>query len=154
MDLKIEKAKEENWEEILELLQETGLKAYMTGKENHKSFYIAEEFKTRKLVGCFAIDSKDTSGILKSFAIKKDFQRKGVGKAITSKILALAREIGLKQLYASSWESPGFWAKTKFKEINENETNDKYFLEYVNYLEENFSQYTPQRKHFLLFINS
>ena len=150
--LEIKKAKEEDWKAILVLLEEAGLAIYMTGKETHKNFYVVQDFKAKNLICCFVIDFEDKTGILKSFAIKKDLQGQGIGKIIANKIPKLAKELGLENVYASSWESPGFWQKTDFNEINEKEATDKYFLKYVNYLETNFPQYTDKRKHFLLKI--
>ena len=104
------------------------------------------------LICCFAIDSENKVGILKSFAIKKELQGKGIGKIIVSKIPGLAKDLKLEKLYAASWEAPDFWEKTIFKKLGLSESKDDYFLNYASYLVKNFSQYSKQTRHFILEI--
>lgn len=150
--LKIEKASSNDWTIILELLNETGLADWLTGNENYKNFYVVKETSKNNIIGCFAIDYENKTGILKSFAIRKELQGTGLGKHIANKVTDIARRLGLKKVYASSWEAPGFWKKTNFEEVNPKESKDTFFLTYVNYLEKNFPQFSKNRKHFVLNI--
>lgn len=148
--IKIEKAGQKDWEHILQLLSETGLKNYFSGSESYNTFFVVRD--NNKLICCFSLDIENKIAILKSFAIKQDLQGKGVGKLITNQIPQLAKKTGIKRIYASSWESPGFWRKTPFKEINSKDSKDQYFLNYVLFLEKAFPQYSLDRKHFLLQV--
>ncbi len=116
-DLKIEKACQSDWESVLQILKETGLKTYFSGNEHYNTFYIVKELETKQIICCFSIDYEDTVGILKSFAIEKNLHGKGLGKKVVNKIPEIAKRIGLKKLYATSWEAPDFWRKTDLKEI-------------------------------------
>jgi N-acetylglutamate synthase-like GNAT family acetyltransferase len=146
--LKIEKAKKEDWDEILILLEETNLIDRVSGNGNYENFYSVKI--QDKIICCFAIFYKDNIGILKSFGIKKDLQGQGIGKKIVNKLPELIKSIGLNKLYAASWEAPEFWEKAGFQEINFNESKDDYFLKYSDYLEKNYPQFAKTRKYFIL----
>lgn len=147
-NLRFEKAKEKDWNEILGLLEETNLIDRISGNGNHENFYTVKA--QGKLVCCFAIFHKNNIGILKSFGIRKEYQGQGIGKIIANQLPDLIKTIGINRLYAASWEAPGFWRKTNFKEVNPKESKDTFFLIYVNYLEKNFPQFSRNRKHFVL----
>ncbi len=149
-NFKIEKAKKEDWNEILILLEETNLIDRILGNGNHKNFYIVKAIDTKKIICCFAIFHKDNIGILKSFGIKKELQGQGIGKKIANKLPELIKSVGLNKLYAASWEAPDFWEKAGFEELDFNASNDCYFLEYADYLEKNYPQFLDNRKYFVL----
>ena len=149
--LKVDKATKLDWEAILGLLKETGLAFWLSGRENYRNYFIVKIKK--KIIACFALDLNKKAGILKSFAISKKLQGKGIGKMIVSKILKIAKELGLNKLYASSWEAANFWKKMNFKEIKLNQTKNSYFLKYVRYLNKNFPRFKNKTKHFLLIVN-
>ena len=150
--LTIEKATQADWELVLQILEEAGLKTYFTGNENFRTFYTVKNPETKELICCFAIDYEKDIGILKSFAVKKELHGKGLGKIIVSKISDPAKRLGLKKLYATSWEAPNFWRKVDFIEIDPQDSTDNYYLKYIKDLEKRFPQYTETRKHFLLVI--
>ncbi|MBI3591276.1 MAG: GNAT family N-acetyltransferase [Candidatus Melainabacteria bacterium] len=152
--IKIEKATSADWESILQLLEEAELLTSFLGNETYKTFYVIKEPKSKLIICCFSIDFENKTGILKSYAIKKDFQGKGIGKITANKIPTLAKELGLTKIYATSWEAPGFWRKTLFKEINTTKSKDNYFLKYANHLETKFPRFLKQMKHFVLNINT
>lgn len=141
-NLKIETAKEEEWEPILKLLQEAGLVFWLTGNENHNGFYVVKDIVSKNIICCFAIECQKDVGILKSFAIKNNFQGKGVGKSIVdNKIGKIAKELGISKLYAASQEAPGFWRKTIFNEIQFSAINDPFFLAYINKFKDKIKNY-------------
>ena len=152
LQLKTEKASQKDWLNILDILKEAGLKGYMSGKETYESFYTVKDSSKNQIIGCFAISIKDSIGIVKSFAIKKSLQGKGLGKVIANSLISTAKELNLKTLYASSWEAPRFWIKTNFEEINLNKINNKFFLDYINSLEKDFPDLFKSIKHFVLPI--
>ena len=152
--LKSHKAAKSDWKEILKLLDETKLSYWFSGNENHKNFYVVKNQSSKKIIGCFAIYSKGKIGILKSFAVRKNTQNKGLGKYIIDNILPIAgKQLGLKKIYGSSYKSAGFWgSRSHIKEVDPLKIKDKYFLEYISYLNKNYPHYTKKNKHFLLRI--
>ena len=147
-NLKIERANKENLDEIMGLLKEANLLDYTPNNENYKSFYLIKSDKN--IICCFALDTESDIALLKSFGIKKELRGKGIGKSIVNKLPKLGKKLGLKKIYAVSWEAPEFWEKVGFDEINPTDSKDNYFLSYVDYLEKKFPQYTNSRKHFVL----
>ncbi len=146
----IEKANKNDWGMIVSILEETGLIDRISGNGNHENFYTV---KNEGIVSCFAIFHKDKVGILKSFGVKKEYQGKGLGKLIVSKLPGLISKIGLSTLYAASWEAPDFWKKAGFKEIKFDESKDDYFLKYADYLEKNYPQFKDKRKYFVFKVS-
>ena len=151
--LKVEPAGEKDWLEILQLLEENDLIFWFTGNESSKNFYIAKDPKNKKIICCFAIEFENTIGILKSFAISKELQGKGIGKYIVnSNLERLCRQLGIKKLYAASIEAPQFWAKTIFQEIKRSEIKDDYFFKYLNNFSDKVINYFEKTHYFLLSI--
>ena len=150
-NLTINKAKEEDWKEILDLLEEANLIDRISGNGTFNSFFTIRD-TDKRIISCFAINQDNDIGILKSFAVRKNLRGLGIGKNIVERISVLAKDIGLKKLYAASWEAPGFWIKTSFKEINPFDSSDKFFTKYRNYLEKNYIQFADTRKYFLLTL--
>lgn len=151
--LKIEKAKESDWKEILVLMEETGRKSFFTGIESYKKFYLVRDTETKEVICSFAIDTENTTAILKFLGVRKDLQKKGVAKYVISKVPDILKEQGIKWLYASTWDAPGFWAKTVFKEIKINDVKDPFFLKYLSELEKGFPyEYSNLLKNYFVKI--
>ena len=85
--LKVEKAQEKDWIQILEILEEVKLTIWFSGEENYNNFYYVINSETNKMVGCFAIYIEGEVGILKSFATNKNLQGRGIGKYIVNEII-------------------------------------------------------------------
>ena len=152
-NLKIEPAIEKDWLEILQLLEENDLTFWFTGNVSSENFYIAKDPKNKKIICCFSIEFEDTIGILKSFAISKGLQGKGIGKHIVNNNLErLSQRLGIKKLYAASIEAPEFWAKTIFKEIKRSEIKDDYFFKYLDNFCDKVSNYFEKTHYFLLTL--
>ncbi len=149
--MNFEKATENNWQDILNLLSSAAPIENFTSLESYKNFFIVKD--QGNIICCFAIDYENDIGILKSFAISKELQGKGVGKLIANKTDEVAKVLNVKKLYATSWEAPNFWKKTNFKEISEAEGKDKFFIIYLNSLKTRYPQFVDEMKHFLLIIN-
>ena len=151
--LKIEPASEKDWLEILQLMEENDLTFWFTGNESSKNFYIAKDSENKKIICCFAIEFENTIGVLKSFAVSKNLQGKGIGKYIVNNNLeGLCQELGIKKLYAASIEAPEFWAKTIFQEIKRSDIKDDYFFKYLNNFCDKVSNYFEKTHYFLLSI--
>lgn len=151
LDLTVIQAKDTDWNEILNLLEETDLTIWFTGKESSKDFFIVRDPDTRRLICCFSIIKEDDLGILKSFAVRKELQGKGIGKYITLKMFEVNKKFGIKKLFAAS-EDPvyKFWLKNNFKEIKYSEIEERFFYNYVDPFKNKIKNYFDFA-HFLLF---
>ncbi|MBI2995185.1 MAG: GNAT family N-acetyltransferase [Candidatus Melainabacteria bacterium] len=150
-NLVIEKASQSDWKSILKLLEETRLTRWFSGKENYKNFFVIKDSSDNNSICCFAIEFENKIGILKSFAVRKDLQGKGIGKFITNKIPEICKKLGIRKLYAASSESPDFWRKTIFKEVQTNEIKEPYAVQYINFIKSSFPK-EFQCSHFFLLV--
>lgn len=140
-DLKIEKANEKDWNPILELLEETGLTFWMTGKEEYSDYYVVKDPSTQNLICCFGIvANQDKVGILKSVAVRKNLQGKGIGKHIMSQVPDICKQLKIKTLYAVT-DIPDFWRKTFLKEIKHSEIEDSILIDYINCVKDRVPDY-------------
>lgn len=131
-EFKVEKAKIDEWNLILDILKEVRLTYWFVGTENYSTFYVAKDPATEDIVCCFSIDYEGEIGILKSFAVRKKLQKKGIGQYVVSKIPEIARDCGIKKLYATSHEAKAFWRKTIFSEIDKSKVKEPYILKYLS----------------------
>lgn len=133
MNLTVKKADENDWDNILQILNATKLSFWFTGGENHKKFYYVENDDTKEIVCCFQIHIENDVGIIRSFAVNPKVQKKGIGRKIVNDlIIPLAKSLDINRLYArgnalGDFNSNGFWKKTIFSHINNNEIKDKVF---------------------------
>ena len=148
--LKIEKADKKDWNKITDLLKEANLFSYIPTGEGFENFYVVKSDETKNTICCFALYIKNDIAILKSYAIKNELRGKGIGKNIANKLPDLGKLLGLKKIYAASWEAGDFWRKAGFKEINLNESTNSYFLKYTNYLEKDYPQFSEETRYFVL----
>lgn len=153
MEINIQKAKENDWRQILNLLEESGLREYLPDEKFNANFFVLYD-EDDNLICTFTVDFQNDVGVLKSFAVSKIVQGKGIGKKVANEMDKIVKGLGLRKLYASSWEAPEFWKKTIFKEIDKNENSDLYFKDYKDSIDKRFPEYTESTKHFLLQIES
>ena len=147
---KIERANEKDWNTILQVLQSEDLTLWFTGKESYKDFYVVRNLFDREVICCFAIDRNNSIGILKSFAVVKKLQGKGIGRKIANMIPNMCEELRLKRLYAVTINTPGFWNKTFFREINLIEVKDGFLLQYLCNFVDKVDQYLRKIHIFLM----
>lgn len=150
--LTIQKVDSSNLNLAKELLKETGLDFWIPKDETYKNFYAVIDKNTNSVIGCFAIDFENKTGILKSFAIKKDLQGHGIGKYLVNEIPKLCKTLNLEELYAASREAPDFWKKTIFKEIELSQIKNDYYLKYSEYLKIKLPEEFDETKIFYLKI--
>ena len=98
--------------------------------ENLRDFWVAEDNK--KIVGCAALHiSWDDLAELKSVAVAKTKQGKGMGKELVEACLEEARDLGAKRIFVLTYK-PDFFKKFGFKRIKTSELPHKIWAECIN----------------------
>ena len=144
--LTIHPASQDDWKEILKLMEETGRTFYFSGKESYEKFYVVKDPDTQNILCAFELEIKAPVAVLKYLGVKKSLQGKGIGKYVVNKVPELLKNKAVRRLYASTWESHSFWEKTDYKEIRIKDVKDEFFKAYLSELEKGY----PEKFHNLL----
>lgn len=98
--------------------------------ENIRDFWVSEE--SGKILGCAALHiSWDDLAEIKSVAVAKNKQGKGVGKELITNCLAEAGEMGAKKIFVLTYK-PEFFKKFGFKRIKTSGLPHKIWAECIN----------------------
>ncbi|MBP2635721.1 MAG: argA [Firmicutes bacterium] len=130
------KAKFSDVEDILKLINdyaEQGLmlpRARNTLYEGLREFILAEE--NGKIVGIAALHLVwEELGEIRALAVHPDKTQSGIGRKIVDMLTEEARELGVKTLFALTYQ-PGFFAKLDFKEVPKESVPHKMWKECIN----------------------
>mgnify|MGYP001769388199 CR=1 FL=1 len=97
--------------------------------ENLRDFWVIE--KKNKIIGCCALHvSWDTLVEVKSLAVHKNSQKKGLGTKLVNACVKEARAIGAKKGFALTY-SPGFFRKLGFRKIPHEQLPHKIWAECI-----------------------
>lgn len=98
--------------------------------ENIRDFWVFEQNK--KITGCCALHiSWDDLAEIKSLAVAKNTQKKGLGSSLVDTCLREAKEMGAKKVFALTYK-PGFFQRFGFKKIKTSELPHKIWAECIN----------------------
>ena len=98
--------------------------------ENIRDFWVAEENK--RIVGCAALHiSWDDLAEIKSLAVAKNKQGKGLGKELVLYCLNEAKALGAKKIFVLTYK-PEFFKKFGFKRLKTSELPHKIWAECIN----------------------
>lgn len=98
--------------------------------ENLRDFWVAKEDK--KIVGCCALHvSWEDLVEIKSLAVAKDQQKKGIGAQLVTACLNEARQMEAKRVFALTYK-PDFFKKFGFKRIKHEDLPHKIWAECIN----------------------
>lgn len=98
--------------------------------ENLRDFWVAEENK--KIVGCSALHiSWDDLAEIKSLAVAKSRQKKGLGKDLVEACLSEAIQLGAKQIFVLTYK-PDFFKRFGFKRVGTKSLPHKIWAECIN----------------------
>lgn len=131
----IRKARVEDIKEIQKLINTFAKKDLMLPRslselyENLRDFWVVEENK--KVAGCCALHiSWEDLAEIKSLAVVKNKQKKGLGRELVLKCLDEARQLGVKRVFALTYQ-PDFFKKFGFKTVKQTELPHKIWVECI-----------------------
>jgi amino-acid N-acetyltransferase len=130
----IRKAKINDAKQIQTLINFYAVKDLMISRslneiyENIRDFWVCEENK--KVIGCCGLHviGWDNLAEIKSLAVEKTKQKKGIGKDLVAICLNEASDLRLKKVFALTY-SPGFFKKLSFKKISKTKLPHKIWAE-------------------------
>ncbi len=98
--------------------------------ENIRDFWVMED--KSKIIGCAALHiSWDDLAEIKSVAVLKKYQGKGIGRELIGVCLNEAIPLGAKKIFVLTYK-PGYFKKFGFKRINHASLPHKIWAECIN----------------------
>jgi amino-acid N-acetyltransferase len=132
----IRKARIEDIKEIQKLINSFAKQDLMLPRslnelyENLRDFWVAEENK--KIIGCCALHTCwDDLAEIKSLAVAKNRQKKGLGRTLLISCLNEARQLGAKRIFVLTYKQD-YFKKFGFKRIKNADLPHKIWAECIN----------------------
>ena len=132
----IRKARIEDIKEIQKLVNSFAKQDLMLPRslnelyENIRDFWVIED--RNKIAGCAALHiSWDDLAEIKSVAVAKNKQKKGLGKELVFSCLNEAKDLGAKKIFVLTYK-PEFFKKFGFKRVKTSELPHKIWAECIN----------------------
>ena len=98
--------------------------------ENLRDFWVAAE--KNKVVGCCALHiSWEDLAEIKSLAVKKDRQKKGIGNELITACLQEAKRLGARKIFVLTYKTD-YFKKFGFRRIKNSELPHKIWAECIN----------------------
>ena len=99
--------------------------------ERIRDFWVYQE--GREVIGCCALAIVGWQDLaeIKSLAVKKKYQGKGIGTGLVKKALEEAKSLGLKKVFVLTYE-PEFFERLGFKEIDKEKLPHKVWSDCLN----------------------
>lgn len=98
--------------------------------ESLRDFWVAEE--NNKIVGCSALHiSWEDLVELKSLAVEKTMQNKGIGRKLVLACLDEAKEMGARKIFVLTYEA-NFFQRFGFRKIKNSQLPHKIWAECIN----------------------
>jgi amino-acid N-acetyltransferase len=127
--VKIRKAKIADVKEMQRLVNEFARREEMLPRalndlyEGIRDFFVAEDAGEIKGLCALHILWEDLAEI-RSLAVTEEYQKQGIGRALLKKCLKEAREIGIRRVFALTYQ-PGFFNLFGFREIDKSKLPQK-----------------------------
>ncbi len=132
----IRKAKIEDIKQIQSLINSFAKQDIMLPRslnelyESIRDFWVVE--KNGKIIGCSALHiSWDDLAEIKSVAVAKDKQRRGIGKELIDICIDEAKQMGVKKVFVLTYK-PEFFKKFGFKKVKNSSLPHKIWAECIN----------------------
>jgi len=136
LNLKIRKAGIKDIKQIQSLINFFADKDLMLSRslnelyENLRDFWVYEE--NNKIFGCAALHiSWDNLAEIKSLAVHKDFQNKGIGQELIANCIAEAKVLGAKRVFVLTYQFK-YFSKLGFKRVKHEDLPHKIWAECIN----------------------
>ena len=98
--------------------------------ENLRDFWVVDE--NGRIIGCCALHiSWDDLAEIKSLAVKKEKQNKGIGQNLINACLAEAKDVGAKRVFVLTY-NPKYFQKFGFKRVKNADLPHKIWAECIN----------------------
>lgn len=98
--------------------------------ENLRDYWVVE--KGGKMIGCSALHiSWDDLAEIKSLAVVKKMQKKGIGRELVSTCLNEAKGLGVKKVFTLTYQ-PGYFKRFGFKKVKNSALPHKVWAECIN----------------------
>jgi len=98
--------------------------------ENLRDFWVF--YQDKKIVGCCALHiSWDDLAEIKSLAVKKNMQKKGIGSQLITTCINEARQLGVKKIFVLTYK-PEYFRKAGFRRIKHSNLPHKIWAECIN----------------------
>jgi len=98
--------------------------------ENLRDFWVF--YQDKKIVGCCALHiSWDDLAEIKSLAVKKNMQKKGIGSQLITTCINEARQLGVKKIFVLTYK-PEYFRKAGFRRIKHSSLPHKIWAECIN----------------------
>ncbi len=98
--------------------------------ENLRDFFVCED--KNKIVGCSALHiSWDDLAEIKSLAVARNYQNKGIGRKLAEACILEAKEIGAGRVFVLTY-APDFFKKLGFRQTAHNKLPHKVWAECIN----------------------
>lgn len=134
--MEIKKANIEDIEKIQKLINAFAKQDLMLPRslnelyENIRDFWVAKVHD--KVVGCCALHiSWDNLAEIKSLAVAKSHQGKGVGKELILRSILEAKQLGAKKVFVLTYK-PAYFKKFGFKRVKHTDLPHKIWAECIN----------------------
>jgi amino-acid N-acetyltransferase len=85
-------------------------------KDSMEDFIIARA--AGRVVGCIGLERYGAQGLLRSAAVRKDLQGRGIGRALTDRLFELASSRGVETLYLLTTTADDYFARLGFQRID------------------------------------
>jgi len=127
--LKIRKAKISDIKEVHKLINDFAKKGEMIPRslnelyEKLRDFVVSEDKDKISGVSALHILWEDLAEI-RSLAVRKEYQRKGIGQRLVRECLKEAKSLGIKRVFALTY-NPEFFRKLGFADIDKSELPQK-----------------------------
>ena len=103
-----------NEQEIIELLKEAGLLTADLTPKKLRNFLVAR-IEDRGIIATVGCETFEGYGLLRSLAVRPDYQGSGIGRILVAGMEAYAKESGIETLYLLTTTVPDYFTKLGFR---------------------------------------
>jgi amino-acid N-acetyltransferase len=114
-NLLFETAQEQDIPAIAALLKSYSLPAEDFGP--HLKHFIVVR-RNGEVLGCVGLEAEETLGLLRSLAVKREYQNQGIAQDLCSRLEREADALGVHQLFLLTTTADQFFAKRGFEIVN------------------------------------